>query len=51
MRMFICDERVFFEKFIEFKTIFNIKMKTPGPSHQFDDKSSGIALLKEFKAG
>jgi hypothetical protein len=29
--MFICDDGVFFEKFIEFETIMNIKMKPRGP--------------------
>jgi hypothetical protein len=30
MRMFICVDGVFFEKFIEFETIINIKNENPG---------------------
>jgi hypothetical protein len=45
--MLICDDGVFFEKFIEFETIINIKMKTPGPSHQFDElKAPGSPCSK-----
>jgi len=50
MRMFICDDGVFFEKFIEFETIINIKMKTPGPSHQIDElKAPGSLCSKSLK--